>query len=89
MTMACSAQVVDARPAVVCEWSEPVGGAVSYRLLRGVAGQPTGRVLTPAPGTRRVVDVDAAVGATYLYTAQALDGGGTLLGSSNSVSIAR
>ena len=89
MTLACSAQVVDTRPAVVCEWSVPAGGAASYRLLRGVAGQPTGRVLTPAPGTRRVVDFDAAPGATYLYTAQAVDSAGALLGSSNPVSLAR
>jgi len=33
MTMTCGAQVVDTRPAVVCEWSEPPGGASSFVCL--------------------------------------------------------
>ena len=90
MTLTCAAQVVDARPAVVCEWSEPVGGAASYRLLRSVAGQPTGRVFTPAAGTRRYVDYDAvATGTTYRYTAQALDAAGTVVAHSATATVVR
>ena len=90
MTLTCAAQVVDARPAVVCEWSEPVGGAASYRLLRGVAGQSTGRVLTPAAGARRYVDDDAAAtGTTYRYTAQALDAAGTVVAHSGTATVVR
>ncbi len=82
MTNSCSVQAVDGQATIVCEWSEPAGGAASYRVLRGIQGQSVGRVLTPVPGARRYVDRLVTAGTTYLYTVQALDAGGVVIGHS-------
>ena len=88
IAMTCAAQSVDARPAIVCEWSEQPGVGVQYRLLRNVVGSTVGRSLSPSAGTRRYVDFDVAAGTSYRYLAQAFTGS-TIGGNSNPVIVAR
>lgn len=87
-SVTCAEVVVDTRPAIVCEWSEPPGGAAGYRILRGDQQAAVGRVLSPTPGTRRYVDPDIISGHTYSYLLHALDGSGTKTGQSNLVVVA-
>jgi len=87
-SVTCAYAVVDTRPAIVCEWTEPPGGAASYRILRGDQQASVGRVLSPTPGTRRYVDHDIVSGHTYTYLVHALDAGGTRTGQSNLVAVA-
>lgn len=85
----CAVGVVDARPAIVCEWTEPSGGAASYRILRGDQQASVGRVLTPSPANaRRYVDHDVVAGHTYSFLIHALDANGTKTGQSNLVVVA-
>lgn len=88
-SVTCAVGVVDTRTAIVCEWTEPPGGAASYRILRGDQQAAVGRVLTPSPANaRRYVDHDVVAGHTYSFLVHALDANGTKTGQSNLVVVA-